>query len=802
MGVKTTLFADFIKVRGELSVENVAERIRTGMYADKVNLIRQLRSEGRDREADEQKRTLDGVTFSATYRQGGRSKEYITGYNDVMSVDIDKLPQERMEPVRKALEADTDCTFLLTLSPSGNGYKLVCRPDSDEMRRLRSLYLASDSITYARLEEYHKLCFEQVRLYYREVAQVEIDASCNDIGRLVFLSYDPQAWLNTELLDRIAAPRLTIVTDGPEHPAEEKNIPVAPVAPATAAEALPELPVCSFVKAFLDLNTWRVSNRNNTLFRLCCEASKRGYKAEELLHELDPLLADATFDSAEIIRTVNSAYCKDRTDKPSVSGENRPVADIYDKSATTSIRRRVLQEIEDDIAEGESYREATPLFPDRVFEHLPDFIREGLRVADTPRERDMLLVGIITGLSSILPKVTGYYARKCYSPHLLSFVVGTAASGKGIVNYGLEMLRDWHDYVQGKTEKTHKEWEQQMENYETETANRKRKGLPACLDNRPEEVPVIYPVLPSTISKSRLIMHLRDNKDYGGLMYESEADSFVEASSLECGQFSDMVRKAFHHEKIDSSYKANGRPIIVRHPRLAMMLTGTPNQFSRFFHSSKNGFYSRVLFYTTTGTAVWKDVSPGKEEEDASEKLYAMLSTCVCRYARFLEQNPTRVTLSPRQWKTLNKTFSGLLHEADLEDSDDFLGVVKRHGLMTLRICMVLSALRKALAGWTSSEIRCTDEDFDTAMSIVGCCLEHSRLLLTSLHKDTDELPLHNPMPMQTLLESLPREFTTAEAILAGQGIGASTRQVYRYLHRALGFTINQATRGKYIKIQ
>ena len=38
---------------------------------------------------------------------------------------------------------------------------------------------------------------------------------------------------------------------------------------------------------------------------------------------------------------------------------------------------------------------------------------------------------------------------------------------------------------------------------------------------------------------------------------------------LDCGNFDDMLRKAFEHENIDSSYKANGLiPIYIRHPKL------------------------------------------------------------------------------------------------------------------------------------------------------------------------------------------------------------------------------------------
>ena len=55
--------------------------------------------------------------------------------------------------------------------------------------------------------------------------------------------------------------------------------------------------------------------------------------------------------------------------------------------------------------------------------------------------------------------------------------------------------------------------------------------------------------------------------------------------------------RLFEHENIDSSYKANGTiPIYIRHPKLALLLTGTPGQIDHLLSSYENGLPSRTRF--------------------------------------------------------------------------------------------------------------------------------------------------------------------------------------------------------------
>lgn len=176
---------------------------------------------------------------------------------------------------------------------------------------------------------------------------------------------------------------------------------------------------------------------------------------------------------------------------------------------------------------------------------------------------------------------------------------------------------------------------------------------------------------------------------------DSEIDTLVNASRQDYGQFDDLLRKAFHHEPVASSRKTDNELIRIDRPRLALLLAGTPGQFTRLVPNVENGLASRVLLYTCRSEAIWQDVSLEGEEENFDSHLSA-LSGQLLEVALKLRDRPLKVRLTPAQWQELNSRFSALLKETDLFGSEYFLGVVKRHGLMAFRLCMIFTALDAA----------------------------------------------------------------------------------------------------------
>ena len=75
--------------------------------------------------------------------------------------------------------------------------------------------------------------------------------------------------------------------------------------------------------------------------------------------------------------------------------------------------------------------------------NLPQLLQSVLSLAQTPAEKDMLLLSSLVACGSVMPNLYCRYgiAAKRYYPNLQLFIVGSAACGKGIANLALELVK-------------------------------------------------------------------------------------------------------------------------------------------------------------------------------------------------------------------------------------------------------------------------------------------------------------------------------------------------------------------------
>ena len=260
-----------------------------------------------------------------------------------------------------------------------------------------------------------------------------------------------------------------------------------------------------------------------------------------------------------------------------------------------------------------------------------------------------------------------------------------------------------------------------------------------------------------------------------------------------------MLHTAFHHEPVASSRKTDNEMIRIPRPRLAVLLAGTPGQFSRLIPDAENGLASRLLLYTCRSAAVWQDVSSAGEADRYEQHLDA-LSEQVMEMAVLLRKRPLRVRLTGEQWRELNNHFGRLLRETYLFGSESFLGAVKRHGLMAYRLCMIFTALEAAKLDYGVDELFCSDAHFHAALAIIEVCLAHSRLLMTQLVASADIPELTCPDYFRRLFEQLPEEFTLSELYTQGESVGIKERSIRRHLKRLDPHYVTRIAPGVYRK--
>ncbi|MCS2592847.1 YfjI family protein [Bacteroides thetaiotaomicron] len=184
----------------------------------------------------------------------------------------------------------------------------------------------------------------------------------------------------------------------------------------------------------------------------------------------------------------------------------------------------------------------------------------------------------------------------------------------------------------------------------------------------------------------------------------------------------------------------------------------------------ETGLYNRFLINTFRLPAAWQDVFA--EEKVQADDLFNELSMRFAQMALFLKDSPTEVKLTDTQKKEFNRVFTQLLKDTDQLGNDDLLGVVKRYGVITARICCIFSAIDKGTMRMETPEVYCSDAHFKAALAIVLCCFEHSKLVSTSVKSSAEDTkPLQSPDNLSRLLTKLKKSFSARRSMCFGRGI-------------------------------
>lgn len=211
--IQCSTFRGFSKHKEDKDLLILLLQIKGETHQRITSRIRQKVEAGDSKDAANIKRQLPAATLSATYKER-RIAENMTGYNDVIMLDFDKLTEQEITHCRQVIESNPNTLFCF-LSPSGNGLKAGVYMQTNEANRLRQSALNLETIPFGDLEEYHKSMFELAKAYYETSTGVSIDPSGSDIGRLFFLSYDPAIYINLEAIKAVKIPTLHVLPPVP-----------------------------------------------------------------------------------------------------------------------------------------------------------------------------------------------------------------------------------------------------------------------------------------------------------------------------------------------------------------------------------------------------------------------------------------------------------------------------------------------------------------------------------------------------------------------------------------------------------
>ena len=771
-------FSVFDEHAVDMTLKEFVKLLRGERWKVQVEEYQRLKASGRETEAKKLKRKLAALVIAGRC-DGSHAETNLKQWSGDAMLDVDKC-NGRVSEFLQVLK-DTPWVKAAWRSVSYDGLKLVVRVEAESV------------------DEY-RMAYALVAWHVAQLLAFPCDMSCKNPTRPCFASYDPEAFFRP---DTEVFPWRRFVTEHPDRVGEilaelKVKTPASASKPLVAASGM----LHTFFNEFLAQNPFVDGKKNEFLLKLGRIARYKGVGEEELAR-LKTLaverLAGMGCAAGDIPPRIDSGYRYADMNK----GPETPASRAH-KAQGSPMRYSEPNEGEEEAEleklEADKLRREVPCLPDELFDRLPDFLKRGLTHVRNKRERDILLLSMITNISGCLPGVRMNYGGMVYSADLYLVALAGSGRGKGVMQLAAILPAAIQEYYDELNRKDEREYRQKLLKWNLEERLAAQEKRVPDLDQCPE-MPVerILKVAPN-ISKSQLILALEAGGAVGLVMNASELDMISSAMHQEYGKHDDVMRAASQHEEVSSYFKTDHRLVVVSDPHLALCASGTPAQLHKFISSLENGMYSRVAFYVGQAHWEYKSANPGKARLDMRAYFKGMGEELL-RMFIFLSGSSTEVIFTEEQWKEHTERFRTYLREVVAEDDDSPGAIVLRHGLMMSRIAMVLTALRKCEPQWNTSEWKCSDEDFRTAMQIVDVLLEHSLLLSTSMDDTAGRIrPVKAFFKLRPILRTMPREFTYSELMAAANEAGLPTASVKRYLLRLVYYQIVEKEDGKYRK--
>ena len=778
------------KTSRTITIREFVDTVRSDRYRRQVLEYRRLKAlPGHEAEAQAIKENMPCIVPAGVCLNGHAVKD-LSVHSRLLCVDLDHTDRRTQEVF--GLACSLPFTYASIISISGEGIKMLVRVRMEDVRQdYARLYAAVGNAVSAHVGHPY-------------------DEKCKILTQPCFYSYHPEAYYNAEAVAfemPEVVPASAIHESASSASASSASAASATATSATekrkmslsAAEAIPgdvrgSVPTsaCGFIPRLLDdferNNPFRRGNRNDLALKLGRVAGSKGFSPDEmekLISLFSDRYASGDFTAEDIRQRVVAGYqfveCLPKEQKEPARGQKgvrvtyTPVCGSNEDDAP-----EVVLEKNDEL------RADAPYIPDTVFASLPDFLIRCCRYTSDKRERDMALLGCLNSCSAIFPYVSFLYKRSLYSPHFYLASVAAAGAGKGIMAFTAILLDPTQEYYDQIRRANKKAYEQALLGWDSEQQQARREKRLPDINLKPEEPKAQYLKISATTSKSRLIEHLATAGEVGCCMATTEINTMVSSLGQDCGKYEDILCKAAHHEEVSSSYKVDGEPIVVKHPHLALNIAGTQEQFYIFFRSLEVGLFSRFAFYTRQQSQKWESCAPGDEQVDL-RGYFQGLGKELLEMHKVLLESPTLVTFSPAQWQLHTTLFSELLRRVLLEGRDSSGSLIRRAGLLGMRLAAILTIFRKWEDYRYAKEYCCTDADFRMAMDIVRTLVEHSLLLSTSL-PDTNQPPvsMHRFHRLDEILSSLSKEFTYTDFVRSVQNTGMSESTGKRFLQKAL----------------
>lgn len=173
--LKNTVISNFPSIYSkekdkDIRLDELVEKIKSDKYK---KLIEEIRKAGNREDRNKLKSKLPAVTTSCIVKSAHKTSDVIE-HSGLIQMDFDNIPVDEIGSYKSKLKEDK-FTFLLFDSPSGYPKIIVRIPKEIDN---------------------HKLYYESLSNYYKVTYNLIADPACKDISRLMYVSHDPNIYIN------------------------------------------------------------------------------------------------------------------------------------------------------------------------------------------------------------------------------------------------------------------------------------------------------------------------------------------------------------------------------------------------------------------------------------------------------------------------------------------------------------------------------------------------------------------------------------------------------------------------------
>ena len=417
--------------------------------------------------------------------------------------------------------------------------------------------------------------------------------------------------------------------------------------------------------------------------------------------------------------------------------------------------------------------EPLPTFSQDVYSFLPSLLTQVINKANNFEDADILILGSLTVISACLPNISGNYAEREVFPNLFTFISAQASAGKGRLTLCRHLVKPIHNNLKKIYSAEMEEYRHLLNDYSQDKKNREP----------PQEPPIKTLLIPANSSATSVYQVLNDNGGVG-LIFETEGDTLANTFKSDYGNFSDGFRKAFHHEMISYTRRKDREFVELTKPRLSALLSGTPKQILALIPDAENGLFSRFIFYNMNLRLEWRDVF--SEGAVPLDDYFIDLGQRYFQFYQTLQQSqPIRFSLSVNQQKEFNQFFTEIQQEYSSLFGLDIVASVRRLGLITFRVAMILTSLRLMDGKPIQSVIVCDDTDFRTSLIMARVLLQHTAHVFGQLPStDTNSTRGAVTVLCQTFFDSLPSEFNRRTYLSIAERLHIAPKTAEKYIRK------------------